>query len=268
MKLPDEGDRKTQMDCQKVQDLDIIERYLVERLSGSEVEAFEQHYLECQRCFGELKMRHAAAIELSHQPIQLKPARSWWTPVSWQWALASTAAAILIIAGVLYLRPVEQARAPERQIAVVQQPSAAVLEQLASINPIPLYLPGVVRGVEGDAAFIKFQQGMDLYSMQKYTEAIGPLSEAARLDPSRPNIAFYLGISQLVSGNADAAIEQLSKVTARENPYSEESHWFLSKAYLKKRSFALARMELRTVASLRGPHSAMAQNVLEQIQNF
>ena len=59
--------------------------------------------------------------------------------------------------------------------------------------------------------------------------------------------AFYLGISQLVTGNPDEAIDQLSKVTSQESPYSEEGHWFLAKAFLKKRDFRSARTELERV---------------------
>ena len=76
-------------------------------------------------------------------------------------------------------------------------------------------------------------------------------------------ISFYLGISYLVSGNPDGAVEQLSKVTAQENPYSEESHWFLSKAYIKKKDFRSARTELQAVVSLNGQHSSAAQDLLK-----
>src|SRR5262249_54782431 len=132
----------------------------------------------------------------------------------------------------------------------------------------PPYVPGVIRGGETDPATIKFQEGMKLYSTQKYVDAVMPLSEAEHLDPERPIIAFYLGISYLVSGNADSAIEQLQKVTSQNNSYSEDGHWFLAKAYLKKRDFSAARAQLQTVQSLQGAHAADAQDLLNRIQNF
>jgi hypothetical protein len=272
MKLSDEGTKGSDMDCRRVEDEDIIERYLAEKLSERESEAFEQHYLGCKQCFGELRMRHAAAIEISALPIPAKPDRSWWTPVSRhgsQWGLVSMAVALIVAFGIFYLRPQNEIKAPLPQVAeVVKQPSDAVIEQLASIDPVPPYLPSVIRGAGTDPALIKFREGMNLYSMQKYAEAIPLLNEAARLDPTRHITAFYLGIAHLVSGNTDAAIEQLTKVTAQENPYAEEGHWFLSKAHLKKRNFRSARSELQTVVSLRGAHSSAAQDVLNRIQNY
>src|SRR5438067_6863386 len=109
---------------------------------------------------------------------------------------------------------------------------------------------------------------MDVYYAQKYSDAIGPLSESARMDSERPITAFYLGISYLASGNADAAIGPLAKVTATDNPYSEEGHWFLAKAYLKKRDFRSARTELQAVESLHGAHESSAKDLLKQIQSF
>jgi tetratricopeptide (TPR) repeat protein len=267
MKQSDQGGKKSDMDCQKVEDQEIIERYLAERLSEPELEAFEQHYIECQRCFGELKLRHAAAIELARQPVPLRAApRPRFS--SWQWGLASTVAAVAILIGILYLRPREETRVPVPQIAAIQQPDAALVDQLAVIGPVPPYIAGVIRGGETDPAQLKFQEGMDLYSRQKYSDAIGPLTEAARLDPARPMIAFYLGISYLASGNPDAAVEQLSKITAQESAYSEEGHWFLAKAYLRKRDFNAARKELQAVQSLHGAYAGAAQDLLNQIRNF
>jgi tetratricopeptide (TPR) repeat protein len=268
VKLSDEGDERTKMDCHTVEDHNIIERYISERLSGPELEAFEQHYLGCNKCFAELKMRHAAAMELSSLPIQLQPSRSLWMALSWRWAFASGAVALALLVGILYLRPHEQARPELPQIAELQQPSAAVIGQLGSIDQIPPYIPGVIRGGETDPAMIKFQEGMNLYSMQKYADAVSPLMEAARLAPDRPIIPFYLGISYLVSGNTDGAIEQLQRVIAQDNPYSEEGHFFLAKAYLRKRNFSSARAQLQTVQSLHDAHATAAQDLLNRIQNF
>src|SRR5205814_7835832 len=78
MKLSDDGSKGPNMDCRMVDEQEIIERYLAERLSEQETEAFEQHYLACSKCFGQLQMRHAAAIELASRPIQTAPARSSW----------------------------------------------------------------------------------------------------------------------------------------------------------------------------------------------
>src|SRR5262249_49421931 len=155
------------MDCRRVEEQDIIERYIAEKLSEQESEAFEQHYLGCKRCFGELRMRHAAAIEISSLPVPAKPIGSSWMPVSWrwsQWGLASMAVALIVAFWIFYLRPQNETPVPLPQAAdVVKQPSDAVIEQLASIDPVPQYLPSVIRGAETDPVLIKFREGMNLY---------------------------------------------------------------------------------------------------------
>src|SRR5215471_4924769 len=103
MKLSEGGSEGLNMDCQKVEEKNIIERYLTERLSEPEIEAFEQHYLECAKCFGELQMRHAAAIELNHRPMPVTAARRRWMPFSWQWGLASAVVALAVLSGALYM---------------------------------------------------------------------------------------------------------------------------------------------------------------------
>jgi tetratricopeptide (TPR) repeat protein len=266
MKLSDDEDQGFQMDCQQVENKNVIERYLADRLSEQEMEAFEQHYLECARCFDELQLRHATAIELARRPIPLTPARKSWV-FSWQWSLAFAAVVLAVLASVLYMRSGQQARSRATQIAAVQPPDASLLEQLAVVDEIPPYLPGVIRGGETNPALINFQEGMRLYSAQKYAEAVAPLTEASHLDPQHVPTAFYLGISHLVAGSVDSAIEQLSKA-ARQPEYSEEAHWFLAKAHLKKRDVGSARGELNAVVSLHGAYSSLAQDLLRQIQKF
>jgi tetratricopeptide (TPR) repeat protein len=267
MKLSDDGDDGVNMVCRTVEEEDVIERYLAGRLSTNEAEAFEQHYLECQKCFADLQLQHATAIELTYRPVHsLHLHRKPWA-LSLQWA-AATVAVLLLVAGVLYLRPHEKTQVPAQQIAAAQRPSAAVLEQLAAVDQIPSYIPGLIRGGETNPALIKFQEGMTLYSAGKYADALAPLKQAEGLDSlqSLP-IPFYLGIAYLVSGDPQEAIAQFSKVP-RENAYSEEAHWYLSKAYLKSRNFSSARTELQTVESLHGAHSAAAHDILQQIKNY
>ena len=75
---------------------------------------------------------------------------------------------------------------------------------------------------------------------------------------------FYLGISYLMTGKLEEAIIQLSKLTGSEpNPYSEESHWYLAKAYFKKKNAVSAEKELKAVAALKGARAAEASKALE-----
>lgn len=255
------------MDCQRIEEENMVERYLVGQLPEAETEAFEQHYLGCPGCFQELQFRHAAAIELKRGPLETTPNRALlWRP-RWTWGLL--AAAVLLLS-LIPLTLLNRRQNPE----LVQIPSAhqgsreAVIAQLAVIDAAPAYAPSTIRGGKGGTATARFQEGMQRYLQQNYSAAAGLLEEAVRQDPDRQPALFYLGISHLMLGEPDKAIGVLSKLTRMEtNPYQEESHWYLAKAFLKKRDLASAQMELEAVVPLNGPHLSEAKQALEMITN-
>jgi hypothetical protein len=52
------------MNCKEVQELDIAERYLLDRLTEPEREEFEKHYFECGSCFSQLQTGLTVQAEL------------------------------------------------------------------------------------------------------------------------------------------------------------------------------------------------------------
>jgi tetratricopeptide (TPR) repeat protein len=255
------------MDCQRVAKEEIIERYLAGKLPEAEAEAFEQHYLGCQSCFEELQLRHATAMELKRLPVvSSRPVAVPWS-TRWTWILATAAVLFLTLVSVttFYRRPSPQ---------VIQKPPAhggageEILARLARVETAPPYVPLTIRGGKTGAAAERFQEGMRSYMQQKYAGAIGPLQEAVRLDPSLQPALFYLGISHLMLDQPDEAVARLSRLTRLEaSPYTEESHWYLAKAFLKKRDWVSAQRELEAVVALNGPHLPEARQALELIRN-
>ena len=256
------------MNCQRVEEEEIIERYLNDRLSEAEIEAFEQHYLGCQSCFQELQFRHAAAIELKRlPPVSPRPAIVPWSS-RWTWGLAAAAVLLLTFVSVatLYRRSNPQViQKTPAQSETEQQ----VIARLAVIDTAPPYVPLTIRGGKRGAATGRFQEGMQRYIQHDYAGAVVPLEEAVRLDADLQPASFYLGISDLMLGHPDEAVTQLSRLARMgPNPYTEESHWYLAKAFLKKRDLVSAQRELEAVATLNGPHLAEARQVLELIRNI
>jgi len=243
--------------CKKVDDEEIIERYLTGRLSLEEAEAFEQHLLECQRCFSELQWRHAAAIELESQTVRPAVSSRPLRRYGWRFATAAAAGMLLLAALFSYVF----------LFRGVKPDSEAVIDQLASLGQPPLYLPSTIRGAKSQPALELFAKGMREYANQKYQDAVPLLESAARLDPDHLPTAFYLGISYLILDQPDAGIPWLVKVVrADPNPYAEEGHWFLSKAYFKKGNLDEARRELEAVVKLEGSYAPPAQNALERMK--
>ena len=65
---------------------------------------------------------------------------------------------------------------------------------------------------------MRFQRGMDSYRQADYRGAVNELRAAADQDPDAAHIRFYLGISQLMLGQDNAAIDSLAKGMATRNP--------------------------------------------------
>jgi len=291
------------MDCSLIVRDELAERYLLGELSPVQQEAYETHYFDCARCFGEL--RHLRAIRdvlrtappLAPVPIT-KRARTPW----WGWAVGGALAASLVVVAVLrqsgvpepiaatpravvtadpVLSPgVDAAEAPA--IARTVEPTAAaappapaapsasrrteVLARLARVDP-PRYSPSVLRGATDEAA-TSFQAGMKAYVAGDYGAAMPSLRKAARLDPQRPDIAFFLAASELLAGNTADAIGEFERTIAMgDTPFLEDGHFYLAKAYLAQGAADQARAELTTLRSLQGERASEADELLAQLES-
>ena len=66
-----------------------------------------------------------------------------------------------------------------------------------------------------DEATKRFERGMEQYRKADYAGAVDGLRAAAELDPDGVHILFFLGVSHLMLGHDDAAIERLRATIAR-----------------------------------------------------
>ena len=87
------------MNCQEVEERDILEEYLLDRLTEPERDEFEKHYFECGSCFSQLQTRLALQTELRRQPAM--PARTRGASLRrvWAWTPAFAAVVLLIRCG-------------------------------------------------------------------------------------------------------------------------------------------------------------------------
>ena len=142
-----------------------------------------------------------------------------------------------------------------------------LFEELARIEEVPSYLQATIRGGTEGPAQEKFRQGMQLYQQGKYAEAIPYLRSAVESDPELFPRKFYLGISLLMTNQTDEAIQTLlSLVKSTSNPYLEESHWYLAKAYFRKKDIKTGKEHLEAVAGLNGSHAPEARKLLERLR--
>lgn len=282
------------MQCEQVLRDEITERYLLGALSASDQEAFEQHYFECASCFDRLEnlsvLRQALAGGAAAGEAA-SGARRRGTP--WTWAAA---AALALVAGGLYWQFVRSNGPPggpgdgdgglaEQQPAVLVQPApeapspsahppssgaevaarSAALAALAVVQA-PKYAPTTLRGALDEAAR-RFREAMRLYVRKDYAGARAELRAAAGLDRERPDIAFFLGVCELLTGEPGAAVAALERAIALgESPYLEEAHFYLAKAHVRRGELADAAAELEATVRLRGEREQEARELLQKLE--
>jgi len=254
------------MDCALITRQNFAERYLLEKLSPEQREAYESHYFECDSCFLELQQLLAIREELEAQPSKAPVFRpehrafgAWW-----RWPALAAAAAVLVAAVILVPRYESVAPAPS---AVSGAARAGALAALARVEP-PHYEVRVLRGMD-DAASAAFHAGMQDYLAGNYASAETHLREAAAADPSRPDIAFYLGATELLTGRPDTAQVEFERLIAMgETAFSEEAHFYLGKALLQQDRMNEARQEFQRAAAMDGALQAEARAVLEALEKI
>jgi hypothetical protein len=266
------------MDCDRVAREEILEGYLTVRLSEEDRDAFEQHYLGCARCFDALQTLQAIREELRRTgaSIEAAPIRS---RRPWMAAAGLAAVVVLALAVGVWMRqapagsggrsPDAAARAqlPEEPPAQAPNTSGAPersFEQLARIEP-PTYEPLRLRGVP-DEATARFQSGMERYRRRDYAGAADELRSAAALEPDGAHILFFLGLSHLMLSQDAAAVDRLQATIALgDSSYLEEAHWYLAKAFLRRKDAGAARAHLKVLIELRGSRRDEARQLIIQL---
>lgn len=260
------------MNCGQIINENVAEKYLTGALSESEQDAFERHYFECSSCFEELETCRTLQMELKRTAPAIR-AEAAATRIGWIWAWAPAAVVVALVAGVsIWLRekgpanpsvqvPVQQASPMQRPV----QPRGTSLSELAQVQPPP-YSSNTLRGAE-DEAQLRFREAMRHYVKAEYATAISGLREAFELNPKAAEIRFFLGVCYLQVGETERAINHLrATISLGDSPYLEDAHFYLAKAYLKKRDVNAANKQLREVIGLQGERRREAQSLMEQIE--
>jgi tetratricopeptide (TPR) repeat protein len=248
------------MDCDLIEQEGAAEAYLGGRLAPDRREAFEAHAFGCPRCLETLRVLQAVQAELWEQgsPAPAKALGRRPAPAR-RWALASVAALFLVAAGAIVIW--RHGGFPGRTGSVDR---SRALHALSEFEP-PLYLPATLRAGEGEAAE-RFRLGMEQYQAGAYDRAIKELAVAERFDPQAPQIAFFLGVCNLLTGRTDPGITLLQKtVSFGDTPYLLEARFYLAKGFLRKGDAMRAAAQLDIVAASRGPQAEEAARLLAAI---
>lgn len=264
------------MNCKEIEERDVPELYLLDRLTESERDEFEKHYFECESCFVQLQTGLMLQAELRREPSARSPVGGALQRRMWAWTPAFAVIALLLVAGIWRSSarkqvPPQVSSSPSKaspEVTAQSQPSsppAPSFEELARVQP-PVYNAVVLRGVE-DKAQQTFRDAMQRYAKGDYSNAIPGLRAAVKADPRTARFNFYLGVCYLLTDQTDAAVLSLHKTISLGDPsYSGLAHFYLAKAYLREKDVPAAENELQETIRLRGGMGAEAGVILRQLR--
>lgn len=265
------------MNCKEIEERNVLEEYLLDRLTESERDEFERHYFECELCFSQLQTGLALQAELRREPAVRSQEAGANLRRMWAWTPAFVTVALLFAVGIWWYsgrRPQSSLQVssspgktnPEATVQSQPPPSAASsLDKLARVEAPP-YTAAVLRGAE-DEAHETFHKAMQYYVKRDYKRAIPALQAAVKASPGTARFNFYLGASYLLTDQNDSAIESFRKTISLGDPtYSEPAHFYLAKAYLRKKDVSSAVDELQTTIELHGSKESESSEILHQLR--
>lgn len=234
------------LNCESVELAGMVERYTRGQLSPGEQDAFESHFLTCDRCQRAILVGAAARAELrgaSALPIRASP--------RWPLRIGVAVAAAAGLAAVLLLPRGEP-------------PSS--LRRLGDLTVAPIYLGIPVRAgapLPGDSIF---DRAMAAYRDEYYGQAVVALRAALDAGVEAAPAEFFLAASQLMTGRPEPSVEGFGRVIALgATPYLAEAHYYRAKALLRLGRAADALRDLE-LASTNGATGAAARALADSVK--
>jgi hypothetical protein len=238
------------MNCEQVARENVAERYVSGKLDPETKELYERHYFGCDACARNLETWLAIEKPLRAM-ASARPGPSWIR------GAAAIAAGVVVLIGVSLLPH------PESPVSGPGASQGIELAELAHLDP-PVYSAPAFRGAENTAETL-FREAMDAYLRHDYARAIAGLRASLELDPVAAAPRFFLGASELLSGQIASGVHELEQVAASKSPFAEEAGFDLAKGYLMmgRREDALAI--LRHLESQGGDFAAQARALTDRI---
>lgn len=187
-------------------DNDAVARYVAGTMPAAELDQFEPHLLGCEACRSAVRVGAAARAALVSQPAEASPLHDRRRP--WYWLGAAAAAGVVL---------------------VVATRANSSVDPLGTVTPAP-FVAGQLRP-SSDAATALVDRAMLAYVASDFATAVELLRRAARTDSST-SVAFFLGVSLLMRGEAALALEALGR-SAVDGPYAGDAAYYMAKALVR-----------------------------------
>jgi TolA-binding protein len=252
------------VNCETVQNENVVERYVLGQLTAEELGSFEEHYFECEPCFEQVRLMQGLQAAGEGRP---RPARVLEMPGR-KWQVWAAAAVVLAGVGIAAMRQFGQPAAP---VASAPAATAAKVDAervlLARVEP-PNYTAAALRGSAGDRAE-NFAAAMAKFSGGDYRAAADGLRGLVEGGPETAAARFYLGVSDLMLDNWQEPVTLMRSIDAMgETPYLEQARFFLAKALLAGNDAGGAAKALEATIALKGDRETEARELLERVRKL
>lgn len=198
-------------------DDDAVSQYVAGTMPADDLDEFEQHLLTCETCRTSVQVGAAARVVLVRQTSAARvPVRR--APGYWMGAVAAAVVIALVAT-----------RSPK--------------DPLGEVTPAPFVADALRPSLNATTSLV--DSGMGAYIANDFGAAAERLGRAARTDSSA-SVAFFLGVSLLLNGDAASALDALGRGAA--GPYAGEAAYYMAKALvrLKRPDAAIAVLDQAT----------------------
>jgi CHAT domain-containing protein/tetratricopeptide (TPR) repeat protein len=207
------------LDCNSVEEQDLVSQYVGQKLSPEEAEAFEEHYFGCDRCWAEVQaateVRAALAPEVTAAKVTPFPA----SKTNWRLLAIAASVAIAVLAGLLVVRRGAGKTSVETVVAAAG--SRRTTEARLTGGFPHAEVEAVTRGDRGPAKPWRLQKALE--DAQRQVES-KPSAEAWRA----------VGVAELLLGDDhDQAVNTLKKA-AEKYPNDAQIQSDLAAAYFAR----------------------------------
>jgi TolA-binding protein len=248
---------------------ELAERYVHGALGDDEQAAFEDHYFDCAECLARVQSLEEARAALAEAPVAqtvtaAARAASATAPRLPAWAMAAVVAAAALGA-VVALRDLGTTPPSPSGPPVTAAPPPTLspaLAELARVPPAP-YVPLTLRGGPDRR---DFERAMGPYLKQDYAGAAEGLRAVVGRRPADLEARFYLGVAELLAGDAAAAAVDLRAVAeSQDETLRDHARFYLAKAALAGGRVAEARAALQPLAAGGSEYAARAKELVQKL---
>jgi CHAT domain-containing protein len=207
------------LDCTSIEEQEIVSRYVGQKLSPEEAEAFEEHYFGCDRCWAEVQAATEVRAALSPEHAKEIVSSSPSSKTNWRLLAIAASVAIAVVAGLLVSR-LGTGKTPVETVVAAAGSRRATEARLTGGFP-HAEVETVTRGEGGPAKPWRLQKALE--DAQREVES-NPSAEAWRA----------VGVAELLLGDGhDQAVNTLKKA-AEKYPNDAKIQSDLAAAYFAR----------------------------------